>query len=857
MKSINFEIFLLLFVLSNTLLSAKINSEKNKSITSVSNKNKHPLSGLKLNNFRTNILSHKLLDVNNNFRTNIFSHKLLDVKKMKYQTPNTFVTQTSRPSKREYALATLNFILEIVAALKIPVISEMAQKIIKVKQMGQACMDGIQFFVDLIQGFNKGDSEYITQKEAIKENYKEFLVEVKQTYIFFHGKNFNYEQILNSSSVEQICFENYKKAKRADPLKSLEENVLRYMNQKSTFAFIIRNSKPGEGLKNIEVYKNNLAENAKKIDEELKKTPEEKKAESRDEVNNLKLQVENSSLSDLGNYVCDFSKDDFNHFNRFICYTYFDQAYFDLLTSEKKTKSEEIIKEIHSKFDTLYDKSVIEAERRQKIVDEMDCELAKPVEEQKDLTKILTIVSKFIDVLKSGRSFINDCLTPAYELANEFVEEIKAKKQEKIDAEIKRAEEEAQKIKILNPEEPEKLLVTIPLSEEVDLQRVKEEVEFYRIFIEQQKRYLMISAEKKNREELNNGIEQQIKSFTFSDDFMNEDVYCNLSQYNPSEEAKKFMEKTKENAKKVGDMAKHVGETFVDEAKKEAKRMYEAELEEFKENPIKYQKKVVKESAKFLASPQKYVGQTVVEFGVRTTVNTAYTLGHEVKDSIVTEKFREERPYASFAIDKTFDLIDENKEKLQEYAQGKVSKAKYISKLYADKKLRFKEISKRRIKMLSKSRRNNRLMNESKKKVEEFKMRVELYMKNKMRGYISNRFTEFYFQEGLKENQQLALDIGKKVAAEFMPYVKKALCGVIVNFITDMFGPGAFKHLLKLKQIYEIVRTVYHGYYEKDIVQKWTNYGKAIGKGIQLFIDEDKNKSICGRKKLKKFFKRR
>jgi len=845
MKSINFEIFLLLFVLSNTLLSAKINSEKNKSITSVSNKNKHPLSGLKLNNFRTNILSHKLLDVNNNFRTNIFSHKLLDVKKMKYQTPNTFVTQTSRPSKREYALATLNFILEIVAALKIPVISEMAQKIIKVKQMGQACMDGIQFFVDLIQGFNKGDSEYITQKEAIKENYKEFLVEVKQTYIFFHGKNFNYEQILNSSSVEQICFENYKKAKRADPLKSLEENVLRYMNQKSTFAFIIRNSKPGEGLKNIEVYKNNLAENAKKIDEELKKTPEEKKAESRDEVNNLKLQVENSLLSDLGNYVCDFLKDDFNHFNRFICYTYFDQAYFDLLTSEKKTKSEEIIKEIHSKFDTLYDKSVIEAERRQKIVDEMDCELAKPVEEQKDLTKILTIVSKFIDVLKSGRSFINDCLTPAYELANEFVEEIKAKKQEKIDAEIKRAEEEAQKIKILNPEEPEKLLVTIPLSEEVDLQNVKEEVEFYKN-IEQSP-------------ELNNGIEQQIgSSFTFPDDFMNEDVNCDLSEYNPSKEAKKLMKKTKENAKKVGDMAKHVGETFVHEAKEEAKRMIAAELAELEANPIKYQKKIVKETAKFVACPQKCVGQTVVEFGVRTAVNTATTLAHEAKDNYVTEKFREERPYASFAIDKTFDLLDENKENIQEYAQGKVSKTKLYKNIIGQRKLRFKEISKRRIKMLSKSRRNNRLMNESKTKmIEEFKEKVETYMKNKMKGYISNYFTKFYFEEGLNENQQLALDIGQKVAAEFVPYVKRALCGVIVNFITDMFGPGAFKYLFKLKQIYEIVKTVYNGYNEKDIVQKWTNYGKAIGKGIHLFMDENQNKSICGRKKLKKFFKRR
>ena len=234
----------------------------------------------------------------------------------------------------------------------------------------------------------------------------------------------------------------------------------------------------------------------------------------------------------------------------------------------------------------------------------------------------------------------------------------------------------------------------------------------------------------------------------------------------------------------------------------------EFEIKDFLKNPLKYQAKVCSEAAKFALNPKKYISQTVIEFGVRTTTNSALNLAEETKKDVLTEKYREEHPERAYLIDSAFDVAKKNKKKMKEegikYIQNKTGMH------------RFKEILSRRSKRRSKRRSNISLM----------------------------------FQEkGLSDFQQYALDIKNKFASKFLTFVKNNLCLNLSNLIMDFFGLGGLRIIYRARQMYDVLKDYYNAYNETDIVKKWTLYGGSIGKIIKFL--KDVNPLLCSKKKFK------
>merc|ERR1711957_498195 len=108
------------------------------------------------------------------------------------------------------------FLMELVKELKIDVISDLAKQALELEQWGQACINGIKFFLPILRGETQQDPEYLKQKEALEKQYQEMLRELKDTYVFFHGRDAEYENVLKMENVQLICIKNKIKAEKAD-----------------------------------------------------------------------------------------------------------------------------------------------------------------------------------------------------------------------------------------------------------------------------------------------------------------------------------------------------------------------------------------------------------------------------------------------------------------------------------------------------------------------------------------------------------------------------------------------------------------------------------------------------------------
>lgn len=406
------------------------------------------------------------------------------------------------------------------------------------------------------------------------------------------------------------------------------------------------------------------------------------------------------------------------------------------------------------------------------------------------------------------------------------------KKAAEYEAEIQRAKA----VEIQNAQKtPEELLDNLPQDEELNIKAAKDEITEFQ--------------QQENINEVNPDIQAIIRNTQLSEDFLDEDMSFELSKTNPSEFAKNNIESAKRNGKKVKDMLTHVGETFVNEAKEEVRNMINNEIQEFEQNPRKYAGKCSKEFAKFSLNPPRYVTKTVVKFGTQVTVNTAFTLTGEAKDAVMTQEYRGNHPYVSTIMDGAYDGLVEAKVRIS----GKAVKntRNMVNNAF---KQRFKEISLRRKRALSLTKSKAKALAQAETRNPFMSSRIKSYLQNRIRGILSNKLTAFNYERDLTENQKLGGEIITKIAREFTPFVKTFACNFIVNLITDFFGPGAFKYILKVKQIYDIVKGVYDAYNQTDIVQKWTLFGRSIGKGIKLF-KVDNTLSPCSNLKRRRFKK--
>jgi len=849
------KICFLFLILSNILLSAKVDSEK----SSLENKMSSRALAKR---------SSKSLTKNT---SKLFSK--LYPKSLQEQISKRIKDKFTHTSKKEYAMAGVSFVLEIIAQLDIPVISKYAKDALAVKQWGQACIDGLNFFLPILKGTN--DAEYKAQKAYIENQYNTFLAEVKIIYVFYNGKDKDYDMIMKKNSVKEICLINKQKAEQADisrmgqdsqmlnkigAIKSYGLTPLMTSNAK-------KDAKTTEEISNMWKIQNSIQKKLiSRVNANiayLNTTPEARKEKAR------KLFLTLEANKDLGSLVCDYTKDELNDFDRFICYTYFDLDYFQLSALQREQKSYKIIHEINQEFETLYIRSVKEAEVKLQIVKNMDCDLAKPVADQSNLTKILTAISKFIDLIKNGKSFIENCLLPPLVLAKETVDELNEKKKAEIEAQIAKAAA----VEIANAaadKTPQQMLENLNLPENQDLN----------LNIDAAKAEITELQQQENLEEVNPDIEKIIKNNQLSEDFYDEDMRFELSKSNPSKFAEKNIEKLKEGGTKVKDMVKHVAKTFKDEAKKEAVAMIDDEIKEYKKNPLKYAKKISKESAKFALNPAKYATQTVIKVGAKVAVNTAFTLVGEAKDAVITTEYRNEHPYVSGVVDGAYKGLKMTKKDVTKLVQAnglkKSENLNYapINKMgYAairgkndnqSDRSRFKEISKRRYKALTKTK--TKTLEKAITDNPFMAKRIKFYLQNNIKGIISNKLTERNFNKDLQENATLLKKIGGEIVNHFKPFVTSFACNNLVNLIKDWFGPGIFKYILMIQKIYDVIKGVYNALKSTDIVEKWSLFGRSIGKGIKMFINTDDNvgdvtildvsKSLCGRKRLFKKFRK-
>jgi hypothetical protein len=777
---INIKRCLFLLFLLNTLINAKTHLEKfnetfENRITYKANERRNKKLTTK------NSLSSKLLT---KYKSNSKLHsktpnlveqaKLLGDSILGYSQNN---QPTVKPTKLQYITTALSFALEIVAQMEIPIISEMARNALKFKQWGQACIDGIKFFLPFIIGDNKNDPDYVSEKAKVENEYQEYLKTVRETHILFFDQGKEFEEVLNNENVKEIC------------LKIKEKQ---FLEVDSTTVKFVKDVMKYE----IESFKKNF--------------------------------ILDDNPIDFYDIFCRTVKAPF--FGRYLCYKYINLEYFKLTKAEKLVKSKQIVFEISKNFDLLYTQSLEELKKYKEIIEQLNCDLAPEPYQTSKLSMILSFIKKFIDALKAGKSFVQDCINPAYELAAEVVEEKIQKRREKIETETLRAEEFAMKY----PTNPEKIIEAITQAmsnqesdpnEVLNVNAAKEELEVF-------------EKNAQDSEQSNSDIEQIMRSVNFNDDYLAEDIHFDEAKDNPSSAAKQMEGKIRGTVRKVADIAKYVGSSFIEEAKKKAKKMMEFEIKDFLKNPLKYQAKVCSEAAKFALNPKKYISQTVIEFGVRTTTNTALNLAEETKKDVLTEKYREVHPERAYLIDSAFDVAKKNKKKMKEegikYIQNKTGMH------------RFKEILSRR----SKRRSNISLMTTK----NPIAIRVQKYLQNRIRGILSNNLSLLFQEKGLSDFKQFALDIKNKFASKFLTFVKNNLCLNLSNLIMDFFGLGGLRIIYRARQMYDVLKDYYNAYNETDIVKKWTLYGGSIGKIIKFL--KDVNPLLCSKKKLKKFYKR-
>lgn len=81
----------------------------------------------------------------------------------------------------------------------------------------------------------------------------------------------------------------------------------------------------------------------------------------------------------------------------------------------------------------------------------------------------------------------------------------------------------------------------------------------------------------------------------------------------------------------------------------------------------------------------------------------------------------------------------------------------------------------------------------------------------------------------------------------FFPQLKKKLCGMVLEFLTSIFGLSFLNLILQLKGIYSIIKLAYDIFYSDDIVDRLGMTGTLIGEFINLLNSKwDIATNYCG-----------
>ena len=190
----------------------------------------------------------------------------------------------------------------------------------KVKKWGQSCIDGIQFFMGVLRGDD--DQEEQLQRQVLQQQYDDYLKAVKQIYVFYHGKDPKYQQIINSNNVKFICELN----KSTAGLSKVEKYVLDagcfkglwdpklYFTWKTLMGKDIQEHMEMENA--FKMHWNPFFGKSEK-GKILTCTYDQKLVDAKATFAKL------NNSNDIGSVVCDPNKDILDFFNRFICFTYF------------------------------------------------------------------------------------------------------------------------------------------------------------------------------------------------------------------------------------------------------------------------------------------------------------------------------------------------------------------------------------------------------------------------------------------------------------------------------------------------------------------------------------------------------
>merc|ERR1712151_821275 len=106
------------------------------------------------------------------------------------------------------------------------------------------------------------------------------------------------------------------------------------------------------------------------MDAQYNGKPEQLKKDTIDNFKKL------SGNKDLGTFLCDPKNNHLKTFNRYLCYSYFEDMYFKYNPGQKEKKSTEVFQEVSTNFDAIYKTAMEVSEIKYQIATQMDCDLA-------------------------------------------------------------------------------------------------------------------------------------------------------------------------------------------------------------------------------------------------------------------------------------------------------------------------------------------------------------------------------------------------------------------------------------------------------------------------------------------------
>ena len=709
----------------------------------------------------------------------------------------------TKASKFEMVGAIAMFFLQIVAQLEIPKISDLAKNTLKFKQFSESCYRGITDIMGFTWPPLETDRDDAIDTKEIENSIREIKEELQKEAKYYLGNTVG-EDVLNDNT--KLC--NALKAKMTSTTFDARDDKTTFKAAHKEFSDSLKASKLGPCYF--------LLANGKK-DFFYRKV-----AETYSPNCLIRPFYLGTMISPVPYMYCGVP----GNFNKI------EMIYQQNMLKIQTALADEV------QMEKLFKASIVEeTDRRAKI---SQCsENLKDLQFDNDSTlKFLTVFNKIIVGLKKAKDFYEGCIKPAYDYVKTKAEEAEAKRRK--DAEEKALEDirkriqtatslaqVAQLVPNMTPEQTAALQTELQsiAQFEADIQRMNAEIKAWDEFKTEMKN-AAIEEDKKQKK----AIEDAAKARQIEEAELDSILYFSEDGYTPSRQDKENI-----RAFNADPAIKQAAiEALKTAAKEEVESFINGELEEMKKNPIKYAGKIAKERAVFVACPTCYVAKAGGEFVLSVGVNL---LGKAKTEVLKDNEYLKKHTLVAKGIDMVFDEVTGK-------ARGKMSD--FLT-----------EVTKPRHHLVHLQKRFTKAGRFEKTSVRVQQMKMTLaadHLKNMNLQRNYQKTAAILHEERIKKRNNVIADIVENLKSLFMPTIMKYICGAIEKALINLLGGfgTVWMIITKGKAIYDIVRKATAGYRQTDLIEKWSNYGEAVGMGIKLIAGGDTG--FCGRRR--RFYRR-